>query len=835
MPKYFRDIVFIQDTEGFDEFYAILDESGEEAALEYLKQWDEGTGEVTEAESINDIVGQKDTIYQEDNYYMTYNYNVGYAGLHYELTPEEQEAYVKRFGEADYRINEYGEVKPRKIKSAIELQAWDVYTVSDEGRKKVGTVKTSKGANKEVAMDKAYFQYGSGAGGKGKYSIGFKLEVVKSGTETKASKKVKAEVQWEEVAEYKINEDDNGVVYIEDPKGGKIYPEKQQSKFMILPEEVKSAYHEHYMPEINASKKVKANEEQSDAERNKAIAQEILRQLGGNKFVAMTGARNFGFDGPSLSFAIGSGAKNKIKYVKIKLTPMDVYDMTFMDRNGNTVEQYDGVYNDQLRDLFTEATGMDTSLGTMTGSKKTQANGNGFDTEVAWIADKLANWLNTKDPKDEKELKTYIQKSPDNYDMLLEAMKGLGNGENMAKFEATFGHSKVAQANMNRKAETEVSNEGKVSKGKGSYDTAISDKKPKDHTPKTEEIGEPERESKSKKFKVGQRVYVPNKGMGEVVGLTEEDNTPRIRFDNGSGVPITVHVDDVYTEKEAEDMIESTEIKKDMNPKAAMKTKAYKEDQSDITGYAGEVMDAFSEIEERLGDRDRNATESHKEQYLEALKPFVGKLTKPDKDCLEDYNYHAALEWLNELEGKKTASKKIKAGGGAGISFEITTLNPIEFEVENRALTPSFASEEEIQNLIADVKVSGYEEGEHTVDNDAQHLFKVTSLTLELDDNDRFYKDYDTDPEYYEGQNFEIDGRYSKLHGMIWGGYVRGNPEDASITVADYVECRIGSEIYEAKLTITFEFTAAGVDWYYNEFLQQDEEEPETDIEDTEE
>jgi len=102
---------------------------------------------------------------------------------------------------------------------------------------------------------------------------------------------------------------------------------------------------------------------------NPSVASEILAQLGGNKFVAMTGAKNFGTTGRNLSFRLPARfAKNGINYVIITLRPDDTYDVEY----GKTVKYQKkvihvskGIYFDMLRRDFTDKTGLDTSLGTM--------------------------------------------------------------------------------------------------------------------------------------------------------------------------------------------------------------------------------------------------------------------------------------------------------------------------------------------------------------------------------------------------------------------------------------------------------------------------------------
>jgi hypothetical protein len=99
---------------------------------------------------------------------------------------------------------------------------------------------------------------------------------------------------------------------------------------------------------------------------DKQWAGEILKQLGGNRFIAMTGAKNFARDDATktVGFQIGRNAKS-VNVVKIRLNSMDTYDMYFLRaRMGELkeVSKAEGIYNDQLQEIFTEHTGMYTSL-----------------------------------------------------------------------------------------------------------------------------------------------------------------------------------------------------------------------------------------------------------------------------------------------------------------------------------------------------------------------------------------------------------------------------------------------------------------------------------------
>jgi hypothetical protein len=95
-----------------------------------------------------------------------------------------------------------------------------------------------------------------------------------------------------------------------------------------------------------------------------SVAQIILAQLGGNRFVAMTGAKGFASAPRTLVFSIGRNA-SRANRVRITLTGRDDYDVEF-SRYANyeqkTLKTFEGVYADQLRAIFSEFTGMALSL-----------------------------------------------------------------------------------------------------------------------------------------------------------------------------------------------------------------------------------------------------------------------------------------------------------------------------------------------------------------------------------------------------------------------------------------------------------------------------------------
>ena len=97
-----------------------------------------------------------------------------------------------------------------------------------------------------------------------------------------------------------------------------------------------------------------------------SVAQEILSQLGGNRFIAMTGAKSFVGSGDSLTFKLPSGfAKDGINCVVITLTAMDDYIVEYLSIRAGKVKAVaysDGIYFDTLQKDFTAKTGLHTHL-----------------------------------------------------------------------------------------------------------------------------------------------------------------------------------------------------------------------------------------------------------------------------------------------------------------------------------------------------------------------------------------------------------------------------------------------------------------------------------------
>lgn len=99
------------------------------------------------------------------------------------------------------------------------------------------------------------------------------------------------------------------------------------------------------------------------------IANTILAQLGGRSFTAMTGASNFIGGESFLMFSLPAGlAKDGINKIRITLDWTDTYVFEALkvssgpEPETETIEKMDYVYAEDLQDIFTGVTGLDTHL-----------------------------------------------------------------------------------------------------------------------------------------------------------------------------------------------------------------------------------------------------------------------------------------------------------------------------------------------------------------------------------------------------------------------------------------------------------------------------------------
>lgn len=98
------------------------------------------------------------------------------------------------------------------------------------------------------------------------------------------------------------------------------------------------------------------------------IAETILEQIGGNKFIAMTGSKNFLNVGNGLRMNLTRN-KSKAQFLKIELNGSDTYTMKFFSARRTEsdiiikdIETIQGVYADQLSRIFEQVTGLYTKL-----------------------------------------------------------------------------------------------------------------------------------------------------------------------------------------------------------------------------------------------------------------------------------------------------------------------------------------------------------------------------------------------------------------------------------------------------------------------------------------
>lgn len=121
----YEEVVFMQGEEA-EEPLRILDQQGEDAALEYLKQWHDYGNHMGR----NEIpVGGADSTYEKDGYIMSWNPYIGYIGLTYDLKHEDD----IELSEAEQAIEEmiareelYGNQHKLDVDGDGEIEASDL-------------------------------------------------------------------------------------------------------------------------------------------------------------------------------------------------------------------------------------------------------------------------------------------------------------------------------------------------------------------------------------------------------------------------------------------------------------------------------------------------------------------------------------------------------------------------------------------------------------------------------------------------------------------------------------------------------------------------------------
>ena len=109
---------------------------------------------------------------------------------------------------------------------------------------------------------------------------------------------------------------------------------------------------------------------------NKQVAEIILEQLGGSKFMAMTGSKCLTYDNNTLnmilqknesiannvSITLESNDTYKIKFIKFTAGRLNKKTFLFSEPKIKTIAEYEGVYAEDLQKIFTKVTGFDCTL-----------------------------------------------------------------------------------------------------------------------------------------------------------------------------------------------------------------------------------------------------------------------------------------------------------------------------------------------------------------------------------------------------------------------------------------------------------------------------------------
>lgn len=105
---------------------------------------------------------------------------------------------------------------------------------------------------------------------------------------------------------------------------------------------------------------------ESEVTENQMIAKVIAAQLGGGRFVVMTGANRMLAVERGLQFKLPSNfAKDGINCVEVKLNDRDLYDLSFKRIRGlnvTLVAEAENIDAEALRGVFAEATSLAVSL-----------------------------------------------------------------------------------------------------------------------------------------------------------------------------------------------------------------------------------------------------------------------------------------------------------------------------------------------------------------------------------------------------------------------------------------------------------------------------------------
>ena len=233
---------------------------------------------------------------------------------------------------------ELAKMNEEKLTEDFKNNKWEVYVADEKGREKIVKVAKSKRAgvilyNKLINTDKFH-------------EVG--MRVIKEGKLTEANKSLPPFEIAKRMMKSKYWN-----------KAGKGFSEKVIKKFRGRGVTPKSL--DKWLPDYIDGKEISKLFEGKLTESGAQIAKTILKQLGGNKFIAMTGAKNLGHTNKGLQMKIGRNSKG-VTHVIIDLDRgKDLYDIEFVKVRGTkrtTVKKLKGIYADQLGEVFTRYTGL---------------------------------------------------------------------------------------------------------------------------------------------------------------------------------------------------------------------------------------------------------------------------------------------------------------------------------------------------------------------------------------------------------------------------------------------------------------------------------------------
>ncbi|QAY80241.1 hypothetical protein [Sphingosinicella sp. BN140058] len=97
------------------------------------------------------------------------------------------------------------------------------------------------------------------------------------------------------------------------------------------------------------------------------VAKTILAQLGGNRFVQMTSAKDFSGGPDCLMFRLpAASTKHRANAMRIYLDPTDSYRLELVKvtraKGPEVVDKREMIYAEQLQSIFTDMTGLYTRL-----------------------------------------------------------------------------------------------------------------------------------------------------------------------------------------------------------------------------------------------------------------------------------------------------------------------------------------------------------------------------------------------------------------------------------------------------------------------------------------